>query len=59
MLHPATKSEITSIDKVQLQMQSPMEVVLEQTKPLSIYTVSQKKRGVELFVITSSTVNRF
>jgi len=24
-----------------------------------IYTVLRKKRGVELFVITSSTVNRF
>jgi len=43
MLHPATKSEITSIDKVQLQMQSLMEVVLEQTKPMRyIHCVSEK-----------------
>jgi len=26
---------------------------------MSIYAVSEKKRGVELFTITSPTVNRF
>jgi len=26
---------------------------------MQLYTVTRKKRGVELFAITSSTVNRF